>query len=390
VISKDRINLSADQTLEDVINECDDDSYFPDIYQMRGLKTYSKRYQDFKKSLEPYQGKVEMGALEDSIQKWFERAKKSIKTLESNKKKAARFTDLLHRDPIIHLNNHGPEHIQRVIQKVSDIIRYFHQGYLSYYEGFLLLCAIQVHDLGNYFGREDHEKKCSTFMDAKGKIHIPCGVERKIIQQLALVHSGAYNGNNDTIGQLSTNKTIYEKDIRIRLLAGLLRFGDELSDDKSRTDHEGLELNTIPEYSIIFHQYSKSLHTVRLCENEINKGLYIELNYEFDSNLAKETFRIYNDQRKYLLDEIYDRTLKMERERRYCMRFLRPYVSIDSIQVKVTIQNADDALKSDTITYTLKEDGYPADPKPGNIQLYEPDIRTGKQEIEYLNKEWGV
>ncbi len=81
---------------------------------------------------------------------------------------------------------------------------------------------------------------------------------------------------------------------------------------------------------------------------------------EFDSDIASQTFNKRGRQ-TYLLDEIYDRTLKMERERRYCMRYLRPCFSLDRIKIEIVIQNADPkkAHLHYTIPYTLEENGYP-------------------------------
>jgi hypothetical protein len=66
------------------------------------------------------------------------------------------------------------------------------------------------------------------------------------------------------------------------------------------------------------------------------------------------------DKQVYLLDEIFDRSLKMHRERIYCMRFLRPSISIDKIEVSIRIyppRYIDDPIV--TIDYRMEEAGYP-------------------------------
>jgi len=62
-------------------------------------------------------------------------------------------------DKAIYLNNHGPGHVANVINRASDLLQELGVE-LSPFEGYLLLGAIQFHDVGNIFGRSEHEKKC--------------------------------------------------------------------------------------------------------------------------------------------------------------------------------------------------------------------------------------
>ncbi len=62
-------------------------------------------------------------------------------------------------DKIIWLNDHGPEHIKTVIERASQLLNNGTQCPLAVREVFLLLNAIQVHDVGNFYGRNGHEAK---------------------------------------------------------------------------------------------------------------------------------------------------------------------------------------------------------------------------------------
>ena len=73
----------------------------------------------------------------------------------------------------------------------------------------------------------------------------------------------------------------------------------------------------------------------------------------------KERYLVGNHE-KYLLDEIYDRTQKMELERRYCMKFMYPYINIGRIQVAINIYGAQSQLIK-SISYTLEDVSYPND-----------------------------
>ena len=53
------------------------------------------------------------------------------------------------------LTDHGPNHIIRVIQIVSYLLK--SDLNFTCYEIYILLIAIQIHDIGNLLGRENHE-----------------------------------------------------------------------------------------------------------------------------------------------------------------------------------------------------------------------------------------
>jgi hypothetical protein len=173
---------------------------------------------------------------------------------------------------------------------------------------------------------------------------------------------------------------LFNHPVRKRLLAAILRFADELADDSTRADRVSLEKSLLPKGSEIYHRYSESLHSVKIEKRNIQLG------YEFTSALAIKQFEKH-ESNCYLLDEIYRRTLKMERERRYCMRFLRPFFDIDRIRVEIVIQSESDPLANDKITYTLEENGYP-DYFSDKMKQFNKDLRTGEAERRFIKKEW--
>jgi hypothetical protein len=355
--------------------ERQNDMQFPKYSSQKAEKPYPQRYQEYKSALLPIHNSVEKSAMAAEIVAW--------------QKETATSGSAIKSDPLVYLNNHGPGHVEMVIDKVSELLQNFKEGHLSPYEGFFLLCAIQTHDIGNVFGRKNHETHCKRILEEKGKPFIPDTFERRVIEKLALVHSGACGDDLDTIQHLPLVKKLNYHNLRKRLLAALLRFGDELADDSSRADREALEQDRIPESSLIYHRYSEALHTVKIGKDSETRRNQIYLVYEFNSDIAMHQFNKNGNQR-YLLDEIYDRTLKMERERRYCMRFLRPCLTLDAIRVEITISNLKNPYEYDPITYTLEENGYPIEPSSGKIKEIKSDIRSGKEEMEYLQSKWSL
>jgi len=325
------VPLKKEQTFEDWLH-IHNDSCFPEYSTERGEFSYSKRYEDLKTVLSPIHNSVNTGALATGALDWMKKATQIIKSSYRADKRNRLLMELNEADPVVHLNNHGKDHVDRVIEKVAEIVRFFERDHVTPYEGFLILCAIQIHDIGNVFGRMDHEKTCREILETKCNNIIPDAFERRTIEKLALVHGGAFGDNRDTISHLYEPRILFNQKIRKRLLAALLRFGDELADDSTRADRDGLKQGTILEGSRIYHRYSEALHTVKI-EKDKNEKLFINLSFELDTsqddnNPSRIIYPMKkNGKDKFLLDEIYDRTLKMERERRYCIRFLRRYIS---------------------------------------------------------------
>jgi hypothetical protein len=341
-------HLSEGKTLEDILSK-KDDKVFKKKKKEKSEKSYPKRYKDVKLALRKIHNTAEKGALATSLENYIN---ENISIADNDFKKGL-------ESAIIYLNNHGKEHTNKVIVKISEILQYFppDRG-LTPYEIFILLCAIQIHDTGNRFGRANHEQVIGPIFDEECSKILPNKFERDLITKIAMVHSGQIFGNNDIIKYLSEVSKMHNFSVRERLLASLLRFGDELADDNSRADRYGIEINKIPKHSKIFHYYSHSLHTVKISHNKENNEFVLELVYNFDTDIAREKFFRENTE-KYLLDEIYDRTIKMEKERRYCMRYLRPYFYLSKISVNIRITDKNYAMNFKEINYILEEEGYP-------------------------------
>ena len=178
--------------------------------------------------------------------------------------------------------------------------------------------------------------------------------EKHAIHKIAAAHRGHSNGNKDKISMLLETGSFLGHDIRPRLLAALLRLADELADDRTRAARFLIHGDSVPTASEVYHRYAHALSSVK---TEI-PGDSVVLHFELTQQNACETFGKGDDQ-VYLLDEIFERTLKMHCERIYCMRFLRPAVTIDKIKVTIMVYGPGYSGDPTTISYRLKESGYP-------------------------------
>lgn len=375
-------NLFSDASSLIEVLEKGQDRDFPEANHQK--KKYIERFRELDRRFSELP--VEMGAMKSEIDRWKNNLDKQIEEAAKIKNETDRIPklrELLNVDTIVFLNKHGKEHINKVREKAFEILKCFTHNMPSCYEVFLILCSISVHDVGNFFGRVNHEKRIAGMLDSDCSQIIDDAVERRVIARIAGVHGGRIKGSKDTISLLKGTDTINNIEVREQLLAAVLRFADELADDNSRAIYPALDSGILGKASEIFHVYSSKLHTVKLLQNPVTKAWTVVLRYEIDEGTAKKQFYKGTD-KVYLLDEIYERTLKMEQERRYCMRFLRAYCSIECINVGITIDNKESVFDQETIEYTLQEKGYP-DSSFSTIKDVDKEIPTGLEMAQKLS-----
>lgn len=259
---------------------------------------------------------------------------------------------------------HDASHIDKVIKQASKLLSYAHTN-ITAFEAFVLLVAIQIHDIKNIQGREEHEIKATEIFNDLGIRGLIDSILLKNIGFIVSCHSGSITVDGkkqkDKINLLSPELFRDEKAIHLRFLAAVLRLADEYADDTERAMVYLLEHGMIAEGSIIHQKHAQCLGNVGISPD--TGKVYFD--YHLTVEDALKTFPKYVKEtdsftEAYLLDEIFERTVKSHYETVYCMRYLRPYISISKISVNIEIEHLklDEQLK---ITYELEEMGYPTD-----------------------------
>lgn len=281
-----------------------------------------------------------------------------------------------------YLNDHGPDHIAKVILRASQLLKHS-EIELTDYEIYILLMSIHIHDIGNILGRNSHE---INSMGIINKFGINAGQDRiewDCIFEIAEAHGG---NPKDKISSLYPER-ILDFEIRKSLLASILKLADELAEDRTRASRFELESQLIDPFAEIYHQYSFCLHSVDI--NGVARQISLSFDVEED-DLCKKFQKKVNIEGEikeievYLIDEIYKRTYKTHLERMYCMRFTRPYLQIDKIRVDITINTKmkDERNRSikKHILYDIGEVGYPSS-SPDEIFSICPDLKEFTGEI---------
>lgn len=257
------------------------------------------------------------------------------------------------------LTDHGPDHINTVIKRATQlVVNMKPKDSLTPYEVYILLMAIQVHDVGNIISRNGHEESSVAIIEQlRDTLTEYDKIEWVVIFDIASAHGGE---EKDKISKLPQKEPIHGFEIRYQLLAAILKFSDELAEDSSRAARYLSKNLRLPELSSLFHEYANSLHSVLINSDSRIVSMHFNIHEvilhktfkkEIKSNDSKEIIE------QHLVNEIFLRTMKTHYERLYCMRFLRPVINIDRIRVSIKVTCNNIKLKFPEQGYDLIETG---------------------------------
>lgn len=310
------------------------------------------------------------------LEKWFvKNAHQDVAFPESNVDYVARYTTLKqwlveNCYPLIGAatsledgglyTDHGPKHFDQVIRYAGKLLGLNDedgQMGLRCYEVYLLMTGVLLHDAGNVFGRAGHEKKAFEILKDIGAAVTTCNIEKKHIANIAEVHGGRTKyGDKDTIGErFNSHETDYlNASFRPRLISAIVRFADEICENKTRAATYVLHKNVIPKCSEVFHYYAESITASKV---DI-PGRMVKITFDVPVEYTQKKVGK-NDCEIYLIDEIFERIEKMHCERLYCSRFFHGIVNIDSIRATINIKD-DEYENVDTLTIDTHV-GYPSE-----------------------------
>ena len=229
------------------------------------------------------------------------------------------------------LTDHSERHIINVQNNAANLIGEEGLNRYNSAELYFLALSILFHDVGNINGRESHNKKVTDIYNKIRNNESYFNQERRLILKAVGAHCGkSSKGDRDTLNELEEKSDLHEQSLRLRELASVLRFADELAEGPQRTSDYMLEKGKIEEHSRIYHEYAQ------ITRPFIDRGgSRISVSYDIDRKRC-------NDLGK-LLAFTYKRILKLDLERRYC-KYYAPIL---------------EAFKRTDVTYNFNSDGNP-------------------------------
>lgn len=239
---------------------------------------------------------------------------------------------------------------------------------LSPYEVFIMLVSILLHDAGNIEGRRGHEKHPQKILEKELKTEIPDRFEAKPIADIAQAHGGKFKDSNgqiskDTFSLLKSHDTYGGKSYRPKLIAAIVRFADEICEDRSRASKYHIDQNKLPKKSEVYHQYAASITSVDIDL----RSKWVNVKFELTKSNVTQKFGkdvgLEKPKDCFLIDEINERLEKMYCELLYCKPHMIEVVHINQVRANVVIYNStNDEYLGDVFeshVFELKEEGYP-------------------------------
>jgi hypothetical protein len=285
-----------------------------------------------------------------------------------------------------HYTAHNSEHFDEVVRYAGNLLGLTSNSSdtkLEPYEVYVLLLAIRIHDAGNIFGRDGHEKMCFRVLKDMSGGHGLDDAENKTIARIAEAHGGTTeSGDKDTIRQLEAESLVGSSQIRPRLLASITRFADEICESRNRAAGYLAKYAGIPKHNEVFHQYASAITGAGVSAKDRRVTLNFDLTVDqvvrkWGYAIEPGTGAVKED---YLIDEILRRLEKMDLERRYCNGFSRDAYSVDAIRASINIVDKKnyDVIESIGIP-PLEDAGYPND-----------GISLSKELSAYCGEQYGI
>ncbi|WP_313659391.1 hypothetical protein [Acinetobacter variabilis] len=277
--------------------------------------------------------------------------------------------------------DHSIDHFNAVIKYLGKLINIDETNlsdptniFLTPYEVFVTLVSILLHDAGNIHGRQGHERQTLAVFRSMGDALCPDAFEANLIAKIAQAHGGKIinslgNQTQDTISSLVEEDEYGGFKVRARLLAALVRFADEICEDRTRAANYLMKFGRLPKFSEIYHKYANSISSVDVDISSKRVALKIEVVLDdvlcqFGKGSSTEVEKV------YLIDEINSRLEKMFKELCYCRNFMIEACPVNKIRANLYIYDHDMNIV-ESKTFELDQAGYPSDVY--SFSLHHPD-----------------
>lgn len=252
------------------------------------------------------------------------------------------------------LTDHSATHIQDVMKNVHLLLKDEYKK-LPAMDLYVLTLCVLFHDSGNIFGRGQHASYDVIAQVYDNVFPSDPNVlsEKRAILKAASAHSGrATDGSGDTLKDIPETIDVYGFSVRLREMAALLRFADELAEGSHRTSQFLQKYDFYSPTSRIYHKYanSVSIHIDRPLQR-------IALTYHFRLDVSGGRLTKQDEKEfKELLLFTYGRIEKLNQERNYarhysvyCADFKRTSVAINIEKNGQRLSGLEDCVLEDRV-----------------------------------------
>lgn len=283
------------------------------------------------------------------------------------------------------LTDHSVKHVINVLENTWKLVQNIENPQngiekFNVVDLYLLCMSILLHDVGNIHGRKGHNKNAGDIYN-NVVLKSTSKQEKKLIISIVEAHCGnTSNGNSDTLLLVDEYAYIYDKKVRPREIASIVRFADELAEGQQRTSEYVLQQNIVDKDSKLYHYYA-SIVEVTIDKNDGRIMLTYNISYPIQYKLRFST----------VMSMIFERIIKLDTERRYCKYYstilnnfreteaqLNFYVNTEPVHLDIPKITLGDRY------YLVKETKKSIVARCGNIKI--SDLQKQLKEIQLKQK----
>ena len=255
------------------------------------------------------------------------------------------------------LTDHSANHVEHVQQNVLRLLSI--DGHVTNLTGIEMYClgmCILFHDAGIVYGRDNHHNNVFPVYDNIRGTDPSVRHEKTLVVRATRAHTGkAQDGSFDTLKEVAKEDHLEGRRVRLRELAAILRFADELAEGPQRTSTFMQAENLYGAGSIRYHNYSNTTHVFIQRENR-----RVVLTYEIA--IQKNSSDAENDHHLgTLLRDLYNRVRKLNQERQYTRYYSALLEPFQSTEVTLNFHCDGDLLTTDLDTLKLTDIIVPGD-----------------------------
>jgi len=261
-----------------------------------------------------------------------------------------------------YFTDHGQLHIESTIETASQILLPSPKNLekLHALDFYLLLCAIIWHDAGNVYNRSSHAMQVSQMVQEINKEIFYSPTILRLVTELVKAHKGedgleVPSREQDCVIGTKTC-TVYP-----RALAAVLRFADEISENRSRISPALLTEGKVPKENKIYWEYANCVVGSRA--DPLRERIVVTV--EIEADRATEKYPCPEECMRYsgrdgsisLIEYAISRLQKMNNERAYCAREFGMYTSIREIEVRLMLTHRGERVKEYTNEFVVHDSG---------------------------------
>lgn len=288
-------------------------------------------------------------AMEDALNKQCtpEKAKKCITKYRMTKTKL--FETIL---PWIRTNeptltDHGSDHINNVLDNVYKLVEVdINKGHFTGLDLYIMCLSVLFHDVGNIFSRNKHNLNILPVIKEFNQI-LENKRERQAVIKAGRAHSG--KSGDDTLRELDEVFSVEGEPIKLREIAAIIRFADELAEGPQRTSAFMNKLGLFSDDSKIYHQYAECTDLHIDSRNErVSLSYTVELQEYTDMSVSKPL----GSDLVTFIEYIYSRIIKLDQERKYFGYYFNSTkkIKLTAAKLTFTLNDIEVAYSPDQIT----------------------------------------